>query len=206
MAQARARRAAYSDDEYEDLSKFQKRRRTKRKPDEDDMGEEPDDFGSENERRRREFWEQAEREGTGYRFGSHGGSGKEDRDAYKRAKREYEEKVFAEFDDFFQFTDSNQYDASRDDTRGADYKAELNVSFIDAINGCDTEISLNKRMVCFTCKGRRADMSKKPRVCFECGGKGSVIGNYGIRKKCPKCDGGGCQYKTPCPDCEGIGV
>ena len=60
MAQARARRAAYSDDEYEDLSKFQKRRRTKRKPDEDDMGEEgdyKDDMGTENEKRRREFWE-----------------------------------------------------------------------------------------------------------------------------------------------------
>ena len=114
--------------------------------------------------------------------------------------------MFAEFDDFFQFSDSHEHDASRDDTRGADYKADLKISFIDAINGCDTEISLNKRIICFTCKGRRADMSKKPRVCFECGGRGSVIGNYGIRKKCPKCDGCGCQYKTPCPDCDGIGV
>lgn len=49
-------------------------------------------------------------------------------------------------------------------------------------------------------------MSKKPRVCFECGGKGSVIGNYGIRKKCTKCDGCGCIFKTACPDCEGLGV
>lgn len=46
----------------------------------------------------------------------------------------------------------------------------------------------------------------KPRPCFECGGRGSVIGNYGIRKKCPKCDGSGCTFKTPCGTCEGLGV
>jgi hypothetical protein len=37
------------------------------------MGEDhqfKDDFGTENAKRRAEFWEQAEREGTGYRFGS----------------------------------------------------------------------------------------------------------------------------------------
>ena len=33
-----------------------------------------------------------------------------------------------------------------------------------------------------------------------------MIGNYGIRKKCLKCNGAGCMVKQPCNDCEGLGV
>ena len=80
------------------------------------------------------------------------------------------------------------------------------MNFLDAINGADLEIELNKRVVCKSCNGRRADLSKKPRPCFECGSRGSVIGNYGIRKKCQKCDGSGCQVKVDCKECDGLGV
>ena len=114
--------------------------------------------------------------------------------------------MFDEFDDFFNFSDQQGYDASRDDTKGTDYKADLKIGFLEAINGCDKEITLNKRIPCKVCKGRRADNENKPRICFECGGRGSVIGNYGIRKKCSKCDGAGCKTKTPCGACEGLGV
>ena len=103
---------------------------------------------------------------------------------------QYRRQFFDEFDEFFNFTDQG-YDATRDDTKGADVKLNIDINFIDAINGCDTEIVMNKRVVCGKCGGRRADMSKQPRRCFECGGRGSVIGNYGIRKKCLKCDGCG---------------
>ena len=48
-------------------------------------------------------------------------------------------------------------------------------------------------------------MTKEPRRCYECGGRGSVIGNYGIKKRCPKCDGSSALGRTPCPACEGIG-
>ena len=68
------------------------------------------------------------------------------------------------------------------------------------------EIDLNKRTVCSTCRGTRAKPGSKPRKCFECGGRGSVIGNYGIKKRCPKCEGAGCVPKNKCEDCEGVGV
>lgn len=45
-----------------------------------------------------------------------------------------------------------------------------------------------------------------PRKCFECGGRGSTIGNYNIKKRCIKCEGAGCQPKVLCSACEGIGV
>lgn len=120
-------------------------------------------------------------------------------------KKKFEEQVFDDFDDFFNFTDSG-YDPTRDDTKGQDYKADLEVDFIDAVNGCETEITINKRVVCSKCNGRRADMSSKPKRCFECGGRGSTISMHGIRKMCLKCNGSGCQVKTPCPSCKGVGV
>lgn len=52
----------------------------------------------------------------------------------------------------------------------------------------------------------RAAVGSKPRKCFECGGRGSVIGNYNIKKRCAKCEGAGCQPKVFCSACEGIGV
>ena len=152
-------------------------------------------MGKEDKDARKEFWENAEQNNS-----------KRGRTYYNESKAQYEKKVFDEFDEFFNFSDNAGYDASRDDTKGADYKADLVIDFIEAINGCDKEISLNKRIICHTCKGRRADMQNKPRTCFECGGRGSIIGNYAIRKKCPKCDGCGCTFKTVCQDCEGIGV
>mmetsp|Transcript_4132 Transcript_4132/g.6993 ORF Transcript_4132/g.6993 Transcript_4132/m.6993 type:complete len:135 (+) Transcript_4132:604-1008(+) len=114
----------------------------------------------------------------------------------------------AEFDDFFNFKTYDDYDPSKDDTRGGDIKHEVELEFLDAIKGCELEIELNKRVVCHSCKGRKAQMKENqvPRECFECGGRGSVVGNYGVRKKCMKCDGSGCQFKTPCSSCEGLGV
>ena len=129
------------------------------------------EFGQENQEAKREFWEYAEKHGRASRMDW---------------KQGYKQKVMDDFDDFFDFNDQD-FDPDRDDTKGADYKAELETSFVDSINGCDTSITLNKRVVCNRCKGRRADMSQKPRRCFECGGRGSKVGNYGIRKKCLKC-------------------
>ena len=77
---------------------------------------------------------------------------------------------------------------------------------MDAIKGTKVEIELNKRVTCPTCKGTRSKPGSKPRKCFECGGRGSVIGNYGIKKRCTKCDGAGCKTKEACPACEGVGV
>ena len=193
----RARAAAYTDDEYEDMTKYQRHPRgqgaRRHMRDEEDVNYDPNHFsnmGKENQEARREFWEEAEKQGRGSRMDQ---------------KQEYKQNVFDDFDEFFNFNDQD-YDPSRDDTKGADYKAELETSFIDAINGCQTQMTLNKRVVCKKCNGRRADMSQKPRRCYECGGRGSKVGNYGIRKKCLKCQGSGCQVKTPCPSCDGLGL
>lgn len=51
---------------------------------------------------------------------------------------------------------------------------------------------MNKRVMCDSCKGTKAKEGSEPRKCYECGGRGTAIGNYGIRKKCKKCNGAGC--------------
>lgn len=115
--------------------------------------------------------------------------------------------MFDEFDEFFDFKrQAAESGITRDDTRGADYKAEIEVDFVQAILGTKVEVPLNKRVICHSCRGMRAQADSKPRKCFECGGRGSVIGNYNIKKRCPKCEGAGCVPKVMCQDCEGIGV
>lgn len=73
---------------------------------------------------------------------------------------------------------------TRDDTKGADIRQELHLSFEEAVLGTNIEVELNKRVRCHSCRGTRAAAESKPRKCFECGGRGSVIGNYGIKKRC----------------------
>ena len=48
----------------------------------------------------------------------------------------YEEKVFDEFDDFFNFNDHDNYDPARDDTLGADLKKTVEIDFLEALHGC----------------------------------------------------------------------
>lgn len=105
-------------------------------------------------------------------------------------KKAYQQHVFKEFEEFFEF--GNDGEVTRDDTIGAPIKHDVEIEFLEAINGCEKKVVLDKRVFCGTCKGRRADMTKDPRKCYECGGRGSIIGNYGIRKKCTKCHGSGC--------------
>jgi molecular chaperone DnaJ len=90
--------------------------------------------------------------------------------------------VWDEFDDFFDFNDRHNDNKSvaRDETKGADYKADAEISFMDAFKGVKTQVEMNKRMICYSCKGTKAKLGSQPRKCFECGGRGSVIGNYGV--------------------------
>jgi len=82
----------------------------------------------------------------------------------------------------------------------------VEIDFMGSYTGVKTLVEMNKRVICISCKGTRAKEGSQPRRCYECGGKGTVIGNYGIRKRCKKCNGAGCVVRQACPDCEGLGV
>lgn len=59
-----------------------------------------------------------------------------------RTKEDFARKVWDEFDDFFDFSkDSNKEEKAsgiRDETKGADYKAEIEIEFMDAFKGVKT--------------------------------------------------------------------
>jgi len=125
----------------------------------------------------------------------------------KQSKEQFRKTVFDDFDEFFDFKqDQREEGVTRDDTKGADYRTKVTITFDQAVQGADVEVEVNKRVVCNNCKGTRAEPGSNPRKCFECGGRGSYIGNYGIKKRCIKCNGAGCTPKTFCKSCEGLGV
>lgn len=129
------------------------------------------------------------------------------RDAAEKGKEQFKKQTFDEFDDFFDFKQTlDDRNVTRDDTRGTDIKSDVTIEFLQAVKGDVVGVELNKRVICHSCKGTRAQKDSKPKKCFECGGRGSFIGNYGIRKRCLKCDGAGCIPNIRCPDCEGLGV
>ena len=72
----RARAAAYSDEEYQDMTKYQRHPRgrgARRGMADEEFNDDKSgwaDLGQENEKARRDFWEQAEREGQGSRMDS----------------------------------------------------------------------------------------------------------------------------------------
>jgi len=123
----------------------------------------------------------------------------------EESKQQFGKKTWDEFDEFFEFNDEAE-GCTRDDTRGADIRQAVEISFSEAIEGTKLTVSQDKRILCHMCKGTRAKPGSQPRKCFDCGGRGSVIGNYGIRKRCAKCAGAGCKAKIICESCEGIGV
>ena len=62
--------------------------------------------------------------------------------------------MFDEFDEFFDFKrQAAEAGITRDDTRGADYKADVEIAFVEAITGTKVSLELNKRVVCHECKG-----------------------------------------------------
>ena len=44
----------------------------------------------------------------------------------------------------------------KDETKGADYKADVEISFIESFKGVKKHVEMNKRMICHSCKGTRA--------------------------------------------------
>ena len=93
--------------------------------------------------------------------------------------------------------------------RGDDLETELNLSFLDAVNGVQTTVNLTSEMACSTCHGSGAAPGTSPVVCPTCGGRGAVEDNQGpfsFSRACPQCSGRGTIVESPCPTCKGSGV
>jgi molecular chaperone DnaJ len=92
--------------------------------------------------------------------------------------------------------------------RGADLRYDMEITFEEAAQGCEKEISVHKQDRCEVCAGSGAEAGSKSRQCPTCGGRGQVLssrGIFSIAQTCPKCEGAGRVIEKPCKNCHGAG-
>jgi molecular chaperone DnaJ len=93
--------------------------------------------------------------------------------------------------------------------RGSDLETEVQLSFDQAVNGTQLDISVPKAEHCPTCGGSGAKPGSTPRVCPRCGGRGidaQSQGFFSISQPCPQCGGAGEVIEDPCETCGGSGL
>ena len=108
------------------------------------------------------------------------------------------------FDDFFG-TGGSSRDGGQ---RGSDLRYNMEITFLEAANGCEKEVTLTKLDPCDVCHGSGAEKGSNKRTCPTCGGRGQVIssrGIFSIAQTCPRCQGRATILDKPCRPCQGSG-
>jgi molecular chaperone DnaJ len=84
----------------------------------------------------------------------------------------------------------------------------MNLSFMEAAFGTETEIDIEKMESCPECQGNGSEPGTQPESCRQCGGIGQVSRSQGfftVRTTCPNCRGAGQIITSPCAKCRGSG-
>lgn len=92
--------------------------------------------------------------------------------------------------------------------QGSDLRYDLEIDFMEAVRGCEKEITIRRPVTCSPCQGSGAAPGSKISTCSTCRGQGQVAVNRGffsIAQTCPKCGGSGQSMQTPCKSCRGEG-
>jgi len=110
------------------------------------------------------------------------------------------------FEDFFGFgTGRRRASGPR---KGADFRYDLAISFMDAAQGKEMEIEVERLESCGTCKGSGIKPGSKKETCPACRGSGQITHSQGfftLRTTCSRCRGQGFFIPHPCADCRGAG-
>lgn len=96
--------------------------------------------------------------------------------------------------------------------RGASLRAQVRITFQEAVFGCEKELELTLKDECTTCHGTGAKPGTSPETCPKCGGRGQVVMTqqslFGMVQNvttCPECHGTGKIIKEKCTSCAGTG-
>ena len=87
-------------------------------------------------------------------------------------------------------------------TKGANLRARVNITFEEAVFGCDKELEITLKDECTTCHGTGAKPGTSPVTCPRCNGEGQIV--Y-TQQTCPDCHGTGKIIKEKCSACRGTG-
>jgi molecular chaperone DnaJ len=93
--------------------------------------------------------------------------------------------------------------------RGRDLETEVSLSFDQAVNGAQVNVTVPKAERCPTCNGSGAKPGTAPVTCPRCEGRGidaQSQGIFSISRPCPQCGGAGQVIEHPCPTCRGSGL
>lgn len=95
------------------------------------------------------------------------------------------------------------------ETRGSDRLVKVNLSFEEAVFGCEKKIEVSVAEECDECHGEGGFDST---TCSTCHGSSTVtqqqrslFGNFVTKTTCPDCRGNGKTYKKKCSECHGEG-
>lgn len=98
--------------------------------------------------------------------------------------------------------------AARRARRGDDLRADVHLTFEDALAGVRTTLRVTGDGACDSCKGSGAAPGTRPITCGTCGGSGQVTvdqGPFTFAQPCDACGGRGQRIETPCATCSGSG-
>lgn len=111
------------------------------------------------------------------------------------------------FEDIFGFGGQRQR-RGHGPGRGSDLRYDMQISFMDAAMGTETEISIERLEKCEKCNGSGEAEGNETITCPSCQGRGQVIraeGFFRVSSTCPSCHGSGTIKTRPCKSCSGHG-
>ncbi len=109
------------------------------------------------------------------------------------------------FGDFFGMSGQHRRNAAR---RGDDLRYDLEITFREAVFGCEKKIKFMQSENCPTCHGSGANSPEDITTCIACAGTGQTThsqGFFSIQTTCPRCRGEGKIIQKACPQCHGAG-
>ncbi len=120
------------------------------------------------------------------------------------------EDIFSSFGDIFEefFGFAGHRSGRTRSGRGADLRFDLELDFMEAARGVETQIEVDKYQMCTACSGSGCAPGTSPETCRYCGGAGQVSRSQGfftVRTPCPGCQGAGQTIPDPCAVCRGSG-
>ena len=96
--------------------------------------------------------------------------------------------------------------------KGANLRARVNITFEEAVFGCEKELEIVLKDECTTCHGTGAKPGTSPITCPKCKGQGQIVytqqSMFGMVRNvqtCPDCNGTGKVIKDKCSACRGTG-
>ncbi|KAI3992231.1 hypothetical protein MKX01_021639 [Papaver californicum] len=89
---------------------------------------------------------------------------------------------------------------------GEDVTVPLELSFMEAVQGCSKTVTFKTSLKCETCGGSGVPPGTKPETCRPCRGSGMIYmqqGPFRLQSTCAHCGGTGKSVKSLCKSCKG---